>query len=103
MFTISCPLKMVYIFFSLFVSLLLMLYSLVYYLVQHYCQFYYVTLKKCFSISSSSENQRKVLLQTMVQAPGHSSPVFNDKILALYKQSARIAHVCYTPLLFLPR
>ncbi|XP_037802509.1 KICSTOR complex protein SZT2-like isoform X9 [Penaeus monodon] len=49
------------------------------------------------------ENQRKVLLQTMVQAPGHSSPVFNDKILALYKQTARIAHVCYTPLLFLPR
>lgn len=54
-------------------------------------------------IVSFAENQRKVLLQTMVQAPGHSSPVFNDKILALYKQTARIAHVCYTPLLFLPR
>ncbi|XP_047479590.1 KICSTOR complex protein SZT2-like isoform X5 [Penaeus chinensis] len=54
-------------------------------------------------LNVQKENQRKVLLQTMVQAPGHSSPVFNDKILALYKQTARIAHVCYTPLLFLPR
>ncbi|XP_042227057.1 KICSTOR complex protein SZT2-like isoform X3 [Homarus americanus] len=47
--------------------------------------------------------QRKVLLKTVVQTHGHSSPAFNDKILALYKQNARIAHFCYTPLLFLPR
>ncbi|XP_069157334.1 KICSTOR complex protein SZT2 isoform X2 [Procambarus clarkii] len=49
------------------------------------------------------ETQRKVLLKTLVQTHGHSSPVFNDKILALYKQNARIVHFCYTPLLFLPR
>ncbi|XP_063888022.1 KICSTOR complex protein SZT2-like isoform X5 [Scylla paramamosain] len=49
------------------------------------------------------ENQRKVLLKMVVETRGHSSPVFTDKILSLYKQNARIVHFCLTPLLFLPR
>ncbi|XP_076055800.1 KICSTOR complex protein SZT2-like isoform X3 [Oratosquilla oratoria] len=49
------------------------------------------------------ENQKKILLQTMVQTPGHSSPIFNEKIFDLYRQNARLVHFCYTPLLFLPR
>ncbi|KAK3871475.1 hypothetical protein Pcinc_023382 [Petrolisthes cinctipes] len=49
------------------------------------------------------ETQRKVLLKTVVETRGNSSPAFTDKILSLYKQHARLVHFCYTPLLFLPR
>ncbi|KAG0714062.1 KICSTOR complex protein SZT2 [Chionoecetes opilio] len=49
------------------------------------------------------ETQRKFLLKMVVETRGHSSPMFTHKILALYKQNARIVHFCLTPLLFLPR
>ncbi|KAK7072559.1 hypothetical protein SK128_009310 [Halocaridina rubra] len=49
------------------------------------------------------ENHRKILSQMTNQTPGHSSTVFSDKILGLYKQSSRLTHYCYTPMLFLPR
>ncbi|XP_050730013.1 KICSTOR complex protein SZT2-like isoform X17 [Eriocheir sinensis] len=49
------------------------------------------------------ETQRKVLLKMVLETRGHSSPMFSDKILSLYKQNARIVHFCLTPLLFLPR
>ncbi|CAL4244070.1 unnamed protein product, partial [Meganyctiphanes norvegica] len=51
----------------------------------------------------NKENQRQALQGLMFHTPCHSSPTFNEKILALFKQNSRIAHFCYTPLLFLPR
>lgn len=53
--------------------------------------------------NTPSETQRKILLKMVMETRGHSSPMFSDKILALYKQNARIVHCCLTPLLFLPR